>query len=409
MGNTNINTEITNTHTPKTTQKLIQKLWEDQNDLDKIRPDCVKFCLMANGKVVDTVVLSEANGWKAHSKILPKYHNGKEIVYTWEEEKEGVITGENQIGYAVSYEEDDSDKDKTIAINEHTPGKGSITIYKEFDKPDLSLNMGDVIFTFTLTGKDVYGRQHKYKKDIIFKKNEVEDMINLHKEQKIRLSETFEDLPYGTYTCSESGMEQYFSLKTLMTASSNGDVSADGKTVTFKIGPQQTEGIAKLTGEATFINQMREGQILLKKKDGKGKALDGVEFTIEDSDGRKIATKITDVKGEVKFENLLPDTYVITETKTKQGYSLLKEPMHVSLPMILTQTEVGQNKADVTRAIQKESKYYFYQLTYEVNNDFIMKLPTTGESNKKKMCIFLISGMILILDGILVFCKKRKK
>ena len=194
-----------------------------------------------------------------------------------------------------------------------------------------------------------------------------------------------------------------------MTASSNGNVSADGKTVTFKIGPQQTEGIAKLTGEATFINQMREGQILLKKKDGKGKALDGVEFTIEDSDGRKIATKITDVKGEVKFENLLPDTYVITETKTKQGHSLLKEPVRVSLPMILTQTEVEQNKADVTSAIQKESKYYFYQLAYEVNNDFIMKLPTTGESNKTKMCIFLISGMMLILGGILVFYKKRKK
>lgn len=57
-GNTTINTDITNTHTPKTTQKAIEKHWDDQDDQDGIRPDSVRFHLMADGKVVDTVTLS---------------------------------------------------------------------------------------------------------------------------------------------------------------------------------------------------------------------------------------------------------------------------------------------------------------------------------------------------------------
>ncbi|MFR9098386.1 MAG: Cna B-type domain-containing protein [Anaerostipes hadrus] len=99
---TTITTDITNTHTPKTVQKTIRKTWDDENDQDKIRPDSVRFNLLVNGKdVVDTVTLNSENGWKARSKVLPKCENGNEIEYTWEEVKEGVVTGDEQIGYKV--------------------------------------------------------------------------------------------------------------------------------------------------------------------------------------------------------------------------------------------------------------------------------------------------------------------
>lgn len=408
-GNTDIQTNITNTHTPKTTQKSIEKIWDDEDDKDGIRPASVKFHLMDGDTVADTVTLSQTNGWKETSRILPKYKNGTEINYTWEEVKEGVITGENQIGYQVRYDKEENDPDRTIATNEHTPGKGSITIYKELDPTDLTMNIGDAIFSFTLTGIDVYGKFHTYKKEIEFTKEEVEAMIKDHPEEKIRLSEIFEDLPYGTYICKESGMEQYFQLKSLTTTSSNASVSQDGKSVTFKIGPEGSSGSAKMTGEATFINQMIKGRILLKKKDGNGKALEGVSFMIEDSNGNEIMTRKTDSKGEATFEGLLPDTYVITETKTTPGHSLLKEPIRVSFPMILTQTEVDQKHADTTNAILKDGKYYFYELTYEVDNDSRLELPSTGGFDSMKTYFPLIGGIGAIMCGCYLAYQRKKE
>lgn len=363
---------------------------------------------MADGKVVDTVTLSAKNGWKATSKVLPKYQNGTEITYTWEEVKEGVITGEKEIGYQVTYDEDDSDSDNTIATNEHTPGRGSITICKELEKDQLNMDVGDATFTFTLTGTDVYGKKHTYKKEVEFQKDEVKEQLKNDPDGKIQMSVTFDDLYYGTYICKESGMEQYFHLKSLTSESSNASVDSNGKSVTFKIGPEEANGSAKLNGEATFINQMNQGSILLKKKDDHGTALQGVTFVIEDSNGNKLATKQTDEKGEVKFENLLPDTYVITETKTIGGNSLLKEPIRVSFPMILTQTQVDQKSVDTKDAIHQGSKYYFYELTYEVENHSKMKLPTTGGWNSLKIYLPLLCGIGMVLAGLFTFLRKKK-
>ena len=406
-GNTTINTDITNTHTPKTTQKSIEKHWDDQDDQDGIRPDSVKFHLMADGKVIDTVILSAKNGWKAKSKVLPKCENGNEIEYTWEEVKEGVVTGDDQIGYKVSYDEE-SDSGTTIATNTHTPGRGSITVTKELDPSNLNMDVGDATFTFTLTGTDVYGKKHTYKKEVEFQKDKVKEQLKNDPDGKIQLSVTFDDLYYGTYTCKESGMEQYFHLKSLTSESSNASVDSEGKSVTFKIGPEEANGSAKLDGEATFINQMNQGSILLKKKDSQGAALQGVTFVIEDSNGNRIATKQTDEKGEVKFENLLPDTYVITETKTTGGNSLLKEPIRVSFPMILTQTQVDQKSVDTKDAIHQGSKYYFYELTYEVENHSRMKLPTTGGWNSLKTYLPLLCGIGMVLVGLFTFWRKKK-
>ena len=89
-GITTISTDITNTHSPDSTTKSIQKKWSDNNDSDGIRPDSVKFNLVGNGKVADTATLSEKNGWKATSKLVPKKENGKAITYTrqvWSQER----------------------------------------------------------------------------------------------------------------------------------------------------------------------------------------------------------------------------------------------------------------------------------------------------------------------------------
>ena len=405
---TTITTNITNTHIPKTVQKTIRKIWDDEYNKDKIRPDSVRFNLLANGKdVVDTVTLNSENGWKAKSKVLPKCENGNEIEYTWEEVKEGVVIGNEQIGYKVSYDDED-DSDTTIATNSHTPGRGSITITKELDPSNLNMDVGDAVFTFGLTGTDVYGKKHAYKKDVKFTKNEVENFTKENPGKMISLSTTFDDLYYGTYTCSESGMKEYFKLNHLSTTSTNGRVDQKAGTVTFDIGPEESSASAKITGEVTFRNQMIKGSIKLKKKDSKGKVLKGVRFTIKDSDRKEVATKETDEKGELLFDDLLPDTYTITETKTASGKNLLKEPLVVTLPLSVTQAEVDKGNVDTSNAIKQGDTYYFYHPTYEITNDANLKLPTTGGFNNIKAYVPLIGGFALILAVVFYYFKKKK-
>lgn len=407
-GITTISTDITNTHSPDSTTKSIQKKWSDNNDSDGIRPDSVKFNLVGNGKVADTVILSEKNGWKATSKLVPKKENGKAITYTWQEVQEGVVTGESQIGYKATYTTDKDDPDTTIATNTHTPGRGKVTITKEIDPSNLNMDIGSAKFTFTLKGTDAYGKKHTYKEEVEFSKDEVAKQLKAHPGERIKLSATFDDLIYGTYTCSESGGEKYFKLLTLTSDSTNATVDQSKGTVTFKIGPEGTMGNAKLTADATFVNQMIRGSVKLVKKDSSGKRLKGVEFTIEDSDGNKIASDITNENGEIKFDGLLPDKYKITETKTQSGKTLLKEPIDVTIPMTVTQTEVNDQNIDVSNAIKQGNNYYFYHLTYEVSNDAKLNLPTTGGFNNIRTYIPLISGFVMILAAGFYYLKKKK-
>lgn len=405
---TTITTDITNTHNPDSTEKSIRKVWNDNKDADGIRPDSVTFNLLGDGTVVDTATLSQKNGWKATSKKVPLKNNGKNINYTWQEVKEGVITGESQIGYKVTYATDKNDPDLTIATNTHEERKpGSVTITKEIDPANLNMDIGNAKFTFTLTGTDVYGKKHTYKEDIEFSKNEVEKQLKAHPDQNVKLTATFDDLPYGTYTCSESGGEKYFKLLTLSSDSSNARVDSSKGTVTFNIGPEGTSANAKLTSNATFINQMIRGSVKLVKKDSRGKRLKGVEFTIQDSDGNDIASDVTNENGEIKFDGLVPDTYKITETKTLSGKTLLKEPIYVTIPMTVTQTEVNDQNIDVSNAIKQGNNYYFYHLTYEIKNDARLKLPSTGGFRNIKTYFPLIGGSVLILIAA-YFVLKRK-
>ena len=76
-------TTLTNVHTPETTEATVKKVWQDDNDADKLRPESITVTL-SNGQ---TVTLNDANSWTATVTGLPKYDKGKEIKYTWTEAK----------------------------------------------------------------------------------------------------------------------------------------------------------------------------------------------------------------------------------------------------------------------------------------------------------------------------------
>ena len=407
-GDTTKNIIMTNTHTPDTIQKKVKKVWNDNGNKDGIRPKSVTVNLLADGKVEETFILSSENNWQAKSKLLPVKVNGKEINYTWEEVKEDLITGESEIGYKPSYDTDTTDQDLTLITNFHdrTEPKGSVTITKALDPGNLNMDVGDPSFTFTLSGTDVYGKKHTYEQDVKFTKEEVEKQMKDHPGDPIRLSVTFDDLEYGTYTCNEGGMIKYFKLKNIESDSSNATIDQDKGTVTFDIGPNGSTAKAQLTGAATFTNQMIQGSIKLIKKDSNGRVLKDVEFVIQSSDGAEVAKAKTDATGEITFDGLIPDTYTITETKTKEGKTLLREPITATIPLTMSQAEVDKQNVDTSKAIKQGSNYYFYHLTYEVSNDARLDLPKTGGWIDY---LPLAGGMILILSGLFIYYRKKRR
>lgn len=73
---------ILNTHIPEVLSKEVVKIWEDDKNAAKKRPEYIEVQLKADGVLKETVRLSEENHWRYRWESLPKYASGKEIDYT---------------------------------------------------------------------------------------------------------------------------------------------------------------------------------------------------------------------------------------------------------------------------------------------------------------------------------------
>jgi len=77
---------ITNHYKPEVTTFEVRKVWNDQNDQDKLRPSQIQVQLYADGKAFgEPVTLKADNDWRHVFADLAKYQEGKEVVYTVEE------------------------------------------------------------------------------------------------------------------------------------------------------------------------------------------------------------------------------------------------------------------------------------------------------------------------------------
>lgn len=76
---------ITNSHTPGMTTVYVKKIWNDEDNADKIRPANIKVNVKNGETVVDTITLSAENGWADTSKELPAKNGGIAISYEVEE------------------------------------------------------------------------------------------------------------------------------------------------------------------------------------------------------------------------------------------------------------------------------------------------------------------------------------
>ena len=126
-------TTITNRHQPETVSAEIEKIWDDADDQDGIRPKgetTLRVFLTGNGADVRAVYLTEEGSWRAEIGGLPKYAAGQEISYSFEERESDIPTG-----YALSSVSTVQTEEgwRTILVNRHETDRTTATVVKVWD------------------------------------------------------------------------------------------------------------------------------------------------------------------------------------------------------------------------------------------------------------------------------------
>ena len=109
------------TNTKSLISYSVTKVWDDHNNIEKLRPENVIVKLLANGKEIKNITLSNANDWRFVFEGLNEYENGEKIIYTVSEEKVE--------GYTSQYEYDGN---VATIKNVHDVEARSITVLKKW-------------------------------------------------------------------------------------------------------------------------------------------------------------------------------------------------------------------------------------------------------------------------------------
>lgn len=166
----------------------------------------------------------------------------------------------------------------------------------------------------------------------------------------------------------------------------------------------------------------------LTKKDEGTDVLEGVKFELTDSENQPVKVQkngtnefytpggtsnevITATDGKIYIRGLKPGTYKLTETKTKAGYVLLKDPVEI----MITQKEAESGIAEATvgrkpvtmQNDQKNSDSKTAEVPLTVVNSKGFDLPATGG---RGIALFTIAGIAIVAAaGSLLFMRKRSK
>ena len=110
--------DVVNTHTPEVVDVEGVKTWNDKENAEGVRPEEIIINLLADGQLIDSKTVTEADGWAWSFTNLDKFKNGVEIVYT--------ITEEEVLDYSTTVE-------GYNVTNDYTPEETKITVIKLWD------------------------------------------------------------------------------------------------------------------------------------------------------------------------------------------------------------------------------------------------------------------------------------
>ena len=186
----------------------------------------------------------------------------------------------------------------------------------------------------------------------------------------------------------------------------------------------ESDGIQSLGNDSykvTYKTETKDGKVtytvtntkssqkikVLKKQSGSGSSnvyLEGAEFTLKDNGGKivKIGTNttgtyISDENGLVLEGDIDYGKYTLTEVKAPQGYTVLKDPIQVTVDengiTVQENEKVSYNKSESDDV---------YVIT--VTNDMLYELPSTGGIG---IFWYTIGGMLLMMAAALILYKRK--
>ena len=298
-------TTLTNEHTPEKTSATVEKRWRDNDNQDGKRPESITVILKksVNGLVgtVDTYTLTagEDGSWKKTVDDLPKYENGTEIQYFWEESQEGLN------GYQPLPSE--TGDNMTLLVNAYTPEETSVSVQKVWNDDGNRDGIRPESITVTLYAEADGVAKHKVDEAVL-------DETNLWTATKSGLAKNVNGKPY-TYTWEEENVPEGY---TLTTGYDSEDTSKTILTNTHI--PEKVEAsVEKVWNDNNNQDGKRPTGITVKLygKAGEAAAEEILETTLNEANNWKY-TK-TDL---LKFKNGVAYTYYWTEETQLPGYTV---------------------------------------------------------------------------------------
>ena len=337
----------------------IKKVWENPRIP---HPDEVKVNLKNGDTVIDSITLSESNGWKGSFKGLPKYsESGSEVRYTVAEVPvEGYsskVSGDAERGFTVTnaVKTGELDVSKTVAARE-----------------GLAVDAGK-IFKFVVEATDAAGRKVSGAYgDATFEDGKA--TLKLKDGQTARIT----GLPAGTaYTVTERAADGYKAAVNGVEGSrADGSISADqvasaAFTNTFDPAPA-TASVPELTKVLAGGRKpgLQEGEFTfeLSLTDGAGNVLEGYPIEAKNDKDGKVSF------GELSFTN--PGTYHATVTEKASGDVLIEDDAHAyTFDIAVTQTGAGL-KAEIFN--ERGKKTFTNTFTPHDNTKTVTKADASG-------------------------------
>lgn len=141
-------------------------------------------------------------------------------------------------------------------------------------------------------------------------------------------------------------------------------------------------------------------------KQGENGTLDGVIFELYKEDKTtKIDTKTTN-NGSATFDGLAAGTYYLKETKTASGYTLLANPIKITISAPAADTPATFTYDNNTAQLSSTDDNDNARFTFTVTNKKGFNLPSTGGMGTY---IFTIGGLVVMAGAVLLLVSSKKK
>lgn len=157
------------------------------------------------------------------------------------------------------------------------------------------------------------------------------------------------------------------------------------------------------------LTNIMPGLTIIKKgidSDGSESTLEGVEFQLQKvgddwqpGTGETAQSAKTDSGGKLVFSNLKEGNYLLTETKTLPGYTLLKEPVKITIPHKVEaspDTGISYVASDDIVGVTEGNQTKYYNLTYTITNGQSFDMPQTGGTTTDR---FMRCGAVLFVTA----------